>query len=87
MSRRRKPNTAHAQFRAKANRGTARPALIAPTVRDFYDAYFDLIAEGISASTADGYRTVIKGYVLPRFGEMRLSVSRAFRMPRRLTAG
>jgi integrase len=64
---------AHAQFRAKANRGNARPAAIAPTVRAFYDAYFDLIAEGVSASTADGYRTVIKGYVLPRFGEMRLS--------------
>ncbi len=61
------------QLRAKANRGAARPAVIAPTVRAFYEGYFDLIAEGISASTADGYRTVIKGYVLPRFGDTRLS--------------
>ncbi len=60
-------------FRAKASRGTGRPAAIAPTVRGFYDAYFDLIAEGIAASTAEGYRNVIKRYVLPRFGENRLS--------------
>ena len=46
---------------------------VAPKVRAFYEAYFDLIAEGISASTADGYRTVINRYVLKRFGEMRLS--------------
>ncbi|MEA2339853.1 MAG: hypothetical protein QOE82_3860 [Thermoanaerobaculia bacterium] len=60
-------------LRAKANRGTARPAAIAPTVRTFYEAYFDLIAERIEASTADGYRNVIERYVLPRFGESRLS--------------
>jgi integrase len=62
-----------AALRAKANRGSAKPTAIAPTVRAFYEAYFDLIAEGVSTSTADGYRTVINRYVLPRFGEMRLS--------------
>lgn len=62
-----------AALRAKANRGSSKPTAIAPTVRAFYEAYFDLIAEGVSASTADGYRTVINRYVLPRFGEMRLS--------------
>jgi len=62
-----------AALRAKANRGSTKPTAIAPTVRAFYEAYFDLIAEGVSTSTADGYRTVINRYVLPRFGEMRLS--------------
>jgi integrase len=62
-----------AALRAKANRGSAKPTAIAPTVHAFYEAYFDLIAEGVSASTSDGYRTVINRYVLPRFGEMRLS--------------
>jgi len=62
-----------AALRAKANRGNSKPTAIAPTVRAFYEAYFDLIAEGISEGTADGYRMVIKGYVLPRFGETRLS--------------
>ena len=60
-------------LRAKANRGTARPAAIAPTVRTFYEAYFDLIAERVAASTADGYRQVIERYILPRFGETRLA--------------
>lgn len=61
------------QLRAKANRGEARPGLIAPTLRDFYTAYFDLIAEGIAPSTAEGYRNVIESYLLKRFGETRLS--------------
>ena len=62
-----------AALRAKENRGSSKPTAVAPTVRAFYEAYFDLIPEGVSASTADGYRTVINRYVLPRFGEMRLS--------------
>ena len=60
-------------LRAKVNRGAERPALVAPTVRTFYEAYFDLITERISASTAKGYRQAIERYILPRFGETRLS--------------
>lgn len=60
-------------LRAKTNRGTTRPAVVAPTVRSFYEAYFDLIAERITASTAQGYRQVIERYILPRFGDTRLS--------------
>jgi integrase len=60
-------------LRAKANRGEARPELVAPTLRDFYTSYFDLIAESISPSTAEGYRNVIETYLLPRFGQTRLS--------------
>lgn len=60
-------------LRTKANRGAERPTLVSPTVRTFYEAYFDLIVEGLSPSTAEGYRMVIEGYILERFGETRLS--------------
>lgn len=60
-------------FRAKANRGTERPALVAPTVREFYEGYFDLIGERVTAMTLEGYRKVIVRYILPRFGETRLA--------------
>lgn len=62
-----------AALRAKANRGEARPELIAPTLRDFYGAYFDLIKEDLAPSTVEGYRSVLEMYLLPRFGETRLS--------------
>ncbi len=51
-------------LRAKANGGLERPALVAPTLRAFYDAYFDLIAERLS-STAESYRLVIERLMLP----------------------
>jgi integrase len=60
-------------LRAKANRGEARPELIAPTLRDFYATYFDLITEDLAPNTAEGYRSVIETYLLPRFGQTRLS--------------
>jgi len=61
------------EFRAKANRGVARPTTVAPTLRAFYDAYFDLIAEGISPTTAEDYRIVITGQLLPYFGNTRIT--------------
>jgi len=61
------------EFRARANRGSSRPSIIAPTLREFYDTYFDLVMEGRQPSTVEGYRMVIEHYVLETFGETRLS--------------
>jgi integrase len=62
-----------ATLRAQANRGVARATAAAPTLRAFYEAYFDLIAEGIAPSTADDYRIVITGQLLRPFGDTRLT--------------
>jgi integrase len=64
---------AHASLRAKANRGREKPSAVAPTLQTFFDAYFELIAERISPSTASSYRQTAERYLLPRFGAWRLS--------------
>lgn len=61
------------QFREKANRGKTRPTVVAPTLREFYDQYFKIVMADRSPSTIEGYRQVIEVYMLPHFGETRLS--------------
>ena len=55
-----------------------KPSAVAPTFQTFFDAYFELIAERISPSTASSYRQTAERYLLPRFGAWRPGDQRVF---------
>ena len=60
-------------FRAKVKRRAKRVHMIAPTLREFVDEYFEDIRAQVRDHTADSYEYTIRTHILPEFGELRLT--------------
>ena len=60
-------------FRAKVKRRAKRVHMIAPTLREFFDEYFEDVRAQVRDHTADSYEYTIRTHILPEFGELRLT--------------
>lgn len=60
-------------FRAKVKQRARRTHMIAPTLREFFDEYFEDIRAQVREHTADSYEYTIRTHILPKFGELRLT--------------